>query len=190
VVFSVPSGNFGNLTAGLIAKKLGLSIHHYVASTNANDIVPNYLLTKEFLPKPSVSTISNAMDVGNPSNFARILDLFQGDWNQISSVVTGYSFSDAETKSIMKSVFQKQGYIVDPHGAVGLLGLKKYLASNKEATGIFLETAHPTKFISVVEDAIDARLELPEKLKLFLGGTKQSVRIPDNFSRFKSLLLG
>jgi threonine synthase len=190
VVFSVPSGNFGNLTAGLIAKKLGLSIHHFVASTNANDIVPHYLLTKEFLPKPSVSTISNAMDVGNPSNFARILDLFQGDWNQISSVVTGYSFSDAETKSIMKSVFQKQGYIVDPHGAVGLLGLKKYLASNKEATGIFLETAHPTKFISVVEDAIDARLELPEKLKLFLGGTKQSVRIPDNFSRFKSLLLG
>ncbi len=189
LVFSVPSGNFGNLTAGLIAKRLGLPVHHFVASTNVNDIVPQYLHTKEFAPRASLSTISNAMDVGNPSNFARILDLYQGNWNLITQEITGYSFSDDETRSIMKSVFKENHYVLDPHGAIGLLGLKKYLQNNKGVTGIFLETAHPAKFKTVVEETIETSLELPDKLKAFMTGTKQSIQLDSNFSNLKSYLL-
>lgn len=188
VVFSVPSGNFGNLTAGLIAKRLGLPINHFVASTNVNDIVPKYLQSKEFSPRPSISTISNAMDVGNPSNFARILDLYQGDWNKITNDITGYTFSDSETQAIMKLVFQKNNYILDPHGAVGLLGLKKYL-KNQNAIGVFLETAHPSKFNEVVENTIQSGLQMPEKLQVFMSGKKQTIKLDKSFAWFKEFLL-
>jgi threonine synthase len=189
VVFSVPSGNFGNLTAGLMAKKLGLPIQHFVAATNANDIVPEYLETKEFLPRVSVSTISNAMDVGNPSNFARILDLFENDWVQIKKEITGYMFSDDETRKMMRSVFQTQGYILDPHGAVGLLGLKKYLDSNKKSVGVFLETAHPAKFKSVVDEVIQSQVTLPARLQAFMMREKMSVAMEPDYSSLKNFLL-
>jgi threonine synthase len=189
VVFSVPSGNFGNLTAGLMARKLGLPIHHFVAATNANDIVPQYLQSRKFTPRDSISTISNAMDVGNPSNFARILELFGGDWDQIKNEITGYSFSDEETRNIMKSTFHENLYLLDPHGAVGLLGLKKYLNANGNSTGIFLETAHPAKFKSVVEEALQSSIELPDKLKVFMEGEKQSVSMKAEFVSLKNFLL-
>src|SRR5882757_9823336 len=141
VVFSIPSGNFGNLTAGLIAKKMGLPIQHFIAATNINDIVPHYLTTKEYLPKSSASTISNAMDVGNPSNFARMLDLFHHDHSAMKKEITGYAFTDEETRSVMREVFEKFNYTLDPHGAIGYLGLKKYQSQNPESVGVFLETA-------------------------------------------------
>lgn len=189
VVFSVPSGNFGNLTAGLMAKRMGLPIHHFVAATNANDMVPQYLASKTFSPRASTSTISNAMDVGNPSNFARMLALYQSNWGEIIKDITGYSFSDEETIGIMQSVFQKNKYILDPHGAVGLLGLNQYQLSNKETTGVFLETAHPAKFREVVEKNIHAQLELPERLKTFLSGKKNVIKMGATFSEFKNILL-
>ncbi len=189
IVFSVPSGNFGNLTAGLMAKRLGLPIHHFVATTNTNDIVPIYLQSKAFIPRPSKSTISNAMDVGNPSNFTRILDLYQNDWALINKDISGYSFTDKETEAIMKLVFQNSRYIMDPHGAVGLLGLKEYGSSNKSAIGIFLETAHPAKFNAVVEAAIQNKIDMPEKLKAFMAGRKQSIKMDAEFETLKELLL-
>src|SRR6267154_4686030 len=143
VVFSVPSGNFGNLTAGAIAQRMGLPIQHFVAATNINDFVPHYLTNKEFLPKSSTSTISNAMDVGNPSNFVRMLDLFHHDHAAMKKEITGYSFTDEETRNAMRAVFEKFNYILDPHGAIGYLGVKKYQSQNAERVGVFLETAHP-----------------------------------------------
>ncbi|HET9052654.1 MAG TPA: threonine synthase, partial [Cyclobacteriaceae bacterium] len=167
VVFAVPSGNFGNLTAGLIAKRMGLPINHFIASTNRNDIVPEYLQTGAFNPRPSQSTISNAMDVGNPSNFARMMDLYNNDLNTIKSGITGYTFSDEETKQVMQDVYKKSNYVLDPHGAVGYLGLKKYFSENNDATGVFLETAHPAKFLEVVEDVLKQKITIPEKLVAF-----------------------
>lgn len=189
VVFSVPSGNFGNLTAGLMAKKLGLPIQHFIASTNANDIVPQYLNSKEFAPRPSIATISNAMDVGNPSNFARILALYNNDWDKIRLDITGYAFSDLQTRAAMLDIFQTKKYILDPHGAVGLLGLKKYLQTNTNSTGIFLETAHPAKFIDVVEDAIQASIEMPERLRRFMAGKKKTLRVDVQLENLKQVLL-
>jgi threonine synthase len=189
VVFSVPSGNFGNLTAGLMAKKMGLPIHHFIAATNVNDVVPQYLASKKFTPRPSVATISNAMDVGSPSNFARMLDLYQHDWGQITEDITGYSFSDDETRAIMRSTFEKIGYVLDPHGAVGLLGLKKYLGDMKHMTGVFLETAHPAKFISVVEETLQTKLDLPDQLRIFMNEKKQSIKIRAEFGELRDYLL-
>jgi len=188
VVFSIPSGNFGNLTAGLMAKKMGLPIQHFVAATNINDIVPHYLTTKEFLPKSSASTISNAMDVGNPSNFARMLDLFQHDHSAMSSEITGYSFNDDETRATMRGVFEKLNYTLDPHGAIGYLGLKKYESRNPESVGVFLETAHPAKFLDVVESVLQRKVTIPDGLKLFLSGNKSSLACEADFISFKNLL--
>ncbi|MBS1488003.1 MAG: threonine synthase [Bacteroidetes bacterium] len=188
VVFSVPSGNFGNLTAGLIAQKMGLPIAHFIAATNRNDIVPHFLQTSLFQPKPSVSTISNAMDVGNPSNFYRMLDLFGNDFNKIKQAISGYSFSDEETQAAMQSVFAKQNYVLDPHGAVGYLGLKKYQAHHPEATGVFLETAHPAKFKEVVEQILSRKIPIPEKLKSFLVGSKKSIPLQADFTSLKKIL--
>lgn len=188
VVFSVPSGNFGNLTAGLIAKRMGLPIRHFVASTNANDIVLRYLQTGIFNPKPSQTTISNAMDVGNPSNFARIMDLYSSDLSKIKADITGYTFSDEETRQAMQKVYKDSGYTLDPHGAVGYSGLKKYLPENKEITGVFLETAHPAKFLEVVEETLTSQVEIPEELKAFIHGVKQSIRCPNTFSDLKTIL--
>ncbi|HCW07305.1 MAG TPA: threonine synthase [Cytophagales bacterium] len=188
VVFSVPSGNFGNLTAGLIAKKMGLPIKHFIASTNANDIVPNYLETKKFEPRPSLSTVSNAMDVGNPSNFARMLDLYNHTFELLSNDITGFRFTDDETKSAMREVFKNSNYILDPHGAVGYLGLKKYLTDHPKSTGVFLETAHPAKFLEAVNETLGQSISVPEKLQVFLSKEKISIAVSKDFSEFKKLL--
>lgn len=188
VVFSVPSGNFGNLTAGLIAKRMGLPIRQFIASTNRNDIVPEYLQSGIFNPKPSQATISNAMDVGNPSNFARMMDLYYNDLNQIKADVTGYRFSDEETKQAMREVYKTSNYILDPHGAVGYLGLKKYLAEHTEATGVFLETAHPAKFLEVVENTLGTNIKIPANLKGFLKGTKKTITCSNEYSQFRSCI--
>ncbi len=188
VVFSVPSGNFGNLTAGLIAKKMGLPIYHFIASTNVNDIVPHYLTTNKFLPKPSASTISNAMDVGNPSNFARMLNLFHHDHEAMQNEISGYSFTDEETQAGMNEVFKKLKYILDPHGAIGYLGLKKYLSANPENVGIFLETAHPAKFLDVVQSTLKTEVAIPNELKSFLSRNKKTILCGADFVSFKNIL--
>jgi threonine synthase len=188
IVFSVPSGNFGNLTAGLFAKRMGLPIHKFIASTNQNDIVPTYLRTKSFSPRPSVQTISNAMDVGNPSNFARMLDLYHKDFESLSKDVVGCHYSDEQTNQAMREVFKSKNYVLDPHGAVGYLGLKEYLKSNPNSVGIFLETAHPVKFGEVVERAIDQSVEIPERLNSFLMKEKQSTKMNNSFGELKEFL--
>lgn len=190
VVFSVPSGNFGNLTGGLFAKRMGLPIKQFIASTNVNDIVPEYLKTKLFNPRASQHTISNAMDVGNPSNFARLIDLYDNNYGKLAQEIVGYSFSDVETQKAMQDVFASKNYILDPHGAIGYLGLKKYLTNNAEpATGVFLETAHPGKFNEVVEQALNRKIEIPKALQKFLLGEKKSVAIGSKYSDFKTYLL-
>lgn len=188
VVFCVPSGNFGNLTAGLFAQRMGLPIQHFVAATNANDIVPQYLTTTQFSPRPSVQTINNAMDVGNPSNFARMLDLFHHDHKAMSRAITGYSFSDQETQAAMIDVFENLNYVLDPHGAIGYLGIKKYLKQHPSATGIFLETAHPAKFPDVVENTLSTRVGIPDSLQLFLSGRKETLACSTTFADFKKVL--
>ncbi len=189
VVFSVPSGNFGNLTAGVLAKKMGLPIHAFVAATNANDVVPEYLHTNVFTPRASTQTISNAMDVGNPSNFPRLLALYDNDWDSITKEIYGYAFTDTETRKAIADVFAKKNYILDPHGAVSYLGLKKYLADNPEAKGIFLETAHPSKFPDVVEFAIQQSITLHPALAELANKQIQSVSCTSDFSDFKKLLM-
>lgn len=188
VVFAVPSGNFGNLTAGLLAQYMGLPITQFVAATNANDVVPEYLRTKIFQARPSVQTISNAMDVGNPSNFVRMLDLFDHDFELLNQRIKGYSFSDAETRTAMQEIYKQSGYVTDPHGAVGYLGLNQFLKANPNYTGVFLETAHPAKFVDVVEDALQTRIDLPKRLQKFMQGEKKSVVIPAEFAEFRELL--
>lgn len=189
VNISVPSGNFGNLTAGLIAKKMGLPIERFMASTNINDVVPEYLKTGVFRPRKSKTTISNAMDVGNPSNFMRILDLLETH-EKINESIKGYSFSDFEIKSMIAEVYKKNKYIMDPHGAIGYLGLKAYLKNRDENNlGIFLETAHPGKFKDDVEEIIDKKLEIPERLQQSLKKESFSKTITNNFDEFKEYLL-
>lgn len=187
IVFAVPSGNFGNLTGGLLAMKMGLPIEHFVVATNKNDVFPEFLKTKKFSPRPSVQTISNAMDVGNPSNFERILAIYENDFDKISAMISGYSVSDDETKGVMRSVHKNNGYILDPHGAVGYAGLKKYLDGRNEL-GVFLETAHPAKFIETVQETLDLKIEIPETLKKFMKGKKQVIGLPNNFEAFKKTI--
>ena len=188
VVFAVPSGNFGNLTAGLLAKRMGLPIDRFVAATNVNDVIPLYLKTGEFNPRPSIQTISNAMDVGNPSNFARMLDLFNHDFAELSKQIRGYAFSDKHTREAMKKIYAKSNYQADPHGAVGYLGLTRFMKDNPGYTGVFLETAHPAKFKDVVEEALQTQIEVPERLQAFMKGEKKSVLISSDFKEFKELL--
>ncbi len=188
IVISVPSGNFGNLTAGLIAKKMGLPIQNFVASTNVNDVVPEFLKSNVFTPRTSQQTISNAMDVGNPSNFYRLLDLYGSDYQKISQDITGYHFSDVDTRDVMRTVFSEFNYILDPHGAVGYLGLKEFLKDHPNHTGIFLETAHPAKFLETVEETINHKVEVPERLQKFMKGEKKTIQIGSEFSELKSLL--
>ena len=171
LIFSVPSGNFGNICAGIMAQKLGLPIKHFVASTNVNDTVPNYLVDGIYKPKPSKATISNAMDVGNPSNFIRIQELFNNDLEALKSAFSSYSFSDDETRATMKQIYENSGYVADPHGAVGYLGLKKHGLKENEF-GVFLETAHPVKFLDVVEETLPVKVEIPEQIKKVINNTK------------------
>jgi threonine synthase len=188
IMVAVPSGNFGNLAAGLIARKMGLPIHKFVAATNSNDIVPTYLKTGAFEPRPSVATISNAMDVGNPSNFTRIIDLYKNDLVSLKRDVLGCAFSDVETSDVMRAVKAATGYQLDPHGAVGYLGVKKALEQDK-GVGVFLETAHPGKFKEVVDQVNKSSLELPDRLQSFLARTKMSIPMESDFASLKEYLL-
>ncbi len=189
VVFCVPSGNYGNLTAGLLAKRMGLPVSKFIAATNANDIVPEFLHTQKFAPRPSVHTISNAMDVGNPSNFARMLDLYDHNFAALSADVVGYSFTDERTSQAMKQVNQQTGYVLDPHGAVGYLGLKEYMQANPDSIGIFLETAHPAKFHEVVGNAINTPVKFPTRLEQFMKGEKHRICMSNQFDELRSFLL-
>lgn len=187
VVFSVPSGNFGNITAGLIAKRMGLPIKRFIAANNKNDIFFEYLQTGEYKPRPSVQTIANAMDVGDPSNFARVMDLYHKSVNEVRVDISGKWYSDDEIKETVKETYFATGYLLDPHGACGYQALKDNLLQNE--TGVFLETAHPAKFIETVEDIIKNSVTIPEKLQAFMKGEKQSIAMSKEFKEFKELLL-
>ncbi|TMM55862.1 threonine synthase [Maribacter algarum] len=177
IVFSVPSGNFGNICAGMVAQKLGMPVKHFVAATNVNDTVPDFMKTGEYRPKPSTATISNAMDVGDPSNFIRIRHLFQDNFEALSENLSSFTFSDEETRDAMKAIYSDSKYIADPHGAIGYLGLKKYYETHRETYGIFLETAHPVKFLDVVEKTIPEKLSIPGQIQKVLDKEKKSIRI-------------
>lgn len=189
IVFSVPSGNFGNVCAGMMAQKLGLPIAHFIASNNENNVVTEYLKTEHYNPKPSVQTISNAMDVGNPSNFVRIQEIHKNNFKALQENLSSFSFSDTETKEAMLEMFKKYNYVADPHGAVGYLGAKSYLNDNPDAHCVFLETAHPTKFLDVVEEVINTKIDLPRQIQSVIGKEKASITI-DAYKDLKNYLLG
>ena len=189
LVFSVPSGNFGNICAGMMAQQLGLPVAHFVASNNANKVVTEYLLTKNYEPKPSVQTISNAMDVGNPSNFVRIEAIYNNDFQYLKQHLSSYSFTDTQTINALKELYNEYNYVADPHGAVGYLGAKEYLKECPDSHVVFLETAHPTKFLDVVEATIQENVELPEQILKVMDKKKQSIKI-STYEELKSFLLG
>lgn len=188
LVFSVPSGNFGNLTAGLFAKFMGLPVERFIAANNRNDVVYNYLQTGKYEPRASVATIANAMDVGAPSNFARILELYNHSHQSISADVVGYHYSDEEIRETMKQVYIEENYMLDPHGAIGYRALKADLKDGE--VGVFLETAHPAKFTETVESVLGKdTVKLPEKLAEFMNGKKLSIGLSSQFAEFKEFLL-
>jgi len=187
LVMCVPSGNFGNITAGLFAKRMGLPVKRFIAANNRNDIFLQYLQTGEYKPRPSVSTIANAMDVGDPSNFARVLDLFGGSHDAIVSEISGVSYNDLQIAETLKACYSETGYLLDPHGACGYRALKEGLANNE--TGVFLETAHPAKFLETVEKIIGEKVEIPLKLQEFMKGEKKSLSLSKDFKDFKNYLL-
>ena len=189
IIFSVPSGNFGNICAGIMAQRLGMPCKHFIASTNVNDVVPRYMDTGEYDPKASIATISNAMDVGDPSNFIRIRHLYKDNFEELSKNISSYSFTDNETKEAMLKLYNDFTYVADPHGAVGYLGLKKYQEAHPDTYGIFLETAHPVKFLDVVEDTIRENIDLPESIVKVMGEKKKSIKI-SQYSELKGYLLG
>jgi threonine synthase len=191
VVFCIPSGNFGNLTAGLIAQKMGLPIAHFIAATNINDVVPAYLKTGHYAPRPSTPTISNAMDVGNPSNFARMADLYgEGStWNNMQAAISGYAYTDAQTREAVSELARRYDYIIDPHGAVGYLALKEYQQAHPGTKGVVLETAHPSKFLDEVEHILGRGVEIPPRLAMLAQREKQAVRMGTTFASFKGWLL-
>ena len=188
VVCCVPSGNFGNITAALIGKMQGLPISRFIAANNLNDVFLEYLNTKKYTPRPSVATIANAMDVGDPSNFARILDLYKHSHEGISSDISGVRYTDEEIKSTLKRVYQDEKYLLDPHGACAYQALEDGLKEGE--TGFFIETAHPAKFLATVEEAIGEKVEIPQPLKEFMKGTKQSIELSKEYAAFKNTLLG
>lgn len=188
LIVSCPSGNFGNICAGILAKKLGLPLAHFVAATNANDTVPKFLENGIYDAKPSIATISNAMDVGNPSNFIRIQEMYSNDLKEFSKDFSSYSFTDEETKSAMKNIYSNSVYIAEPHGAVGYLGLKKELKKHPNSIGVFLETAHPIKFLDVVEPVLNITLEIPKQIESVLGKEKIRVKI-NSYNELKQFLI-
>ncbi|BAO77557.1 threonine synthase [Winogradskyella sp. PG-2] len=187
IAFSIPSGNFGNICAGMVAQKLGLPVKHFIAANNANDTVVNYMTTQSYEPKPSVQTISNAMDVGNPSNFIRIQELHDNDFETLKANLSSYSYTDEETKTALLELYASHNYVADPHGAVGYLGAKAYLENN-EAHVIFLETAHPTKFLDVVEDVIKKTVPLPSQIEAVMDKEKVAVAV-SSYEELKQFLL-
>uniref|UniRef100_UPI00404B212B threonine synthase n=1 Tax=Gelidibacter sp. TaxID=2018083 RepID=UPI00404B212B len=188
IVFSVPSGNFGNICAGMMAQRLGLPIQHFIAANNDNNVVTKYLQTQAYQPQASVATISNAMDVGNPSNFIRIQALYNNDFEQLKANLSSYSFTDTETKHALQELYDDYHYIADPHGAVGFLGAKSYLQQHPEAHVVFLETAHPTKFLDVVEDVIKENMDLPTQIAAVMDKTKKAIAIK-TYEELKGFLL-
>ena len=188
-VISVPSGNFGNICAGILAHVSGLPVKHFIAACNANDIVPAFMNTEKYVPKKSVATISNAMDVGNPSNFIRILQIFDHKFIDLKKVLSSCSISDEETKATLQKVYKEKGYLLDPHGAVGYLALQQYLQQNLSEKGIVLETAHPVKFYNVVEPVIGNSVPVPLSVKLQLALPKKSTKIIADNNLLKQFLL-
>jgi threonine synthase len=188
-VISVPSGNFGNICAGLLAHISGLPVKHFIAACNANAVVPSFLASGAYEPKKAVATISNAMDVGNPSNFVRILELFHHKLGDLRKVLTGFSITDDETRATMKEVYEKYKYLTDPHGAVGYLALQRYLQQHTGDAGMFLETAHPVKFYDVVEPVIGETVPVPAAIEEQLKLTKQSSLIAPEYAALKESLL-
>ena len=191
LLISVPSGNFGNICAGILAQQMGLPINHFIASTNINDTIPEYLKSGDYFPKKSIQTISNAMDVGNPSNFIRIQRIFNNDFFKLKKLLSGYSFSDKMTEKAIKEIYKIKRYVSEPHGAIGFLGLKEFFNSKEEVDeyqGIFLETAHPVKFKSTVEGIIKTDIKTPKSIQKILDLKKNSFSI-SKYSELKSLLL-
>ncbi len=188
LIVSCPSGNFGNICAGILAKKLGLPLTHFVASTNTNDTVPRFLENGKYDPKPSVATISNAMDVGNPSNFVRIQEMYGNDLTEFKKDFSSYSFTDEETRVAIKSIYDSSGYVAEPHGAIGYLGFKKEIQNKPESIGFLLETAHPIKFLDEVEPLLNIKLSIPKQIESVLNKDKVSVKI-SSYEDFKSYLL-
>ena len=187
IVVSVPSGNFGNITAVLIGKRMGLPIKRFIAANNKNDIFYQYLLSGEYNPRPSIATIANAMDVGAPSNFARILDLYGNSHDAIASEISGCTYTDEQIAETLKETYKTTGYLLDPHGAVGYRSLLEGLKENE--IGVFLETAHPAKFKETVESIIEDEVAIPAKLAAFMKGTKSTVKLSSSFPSFKKYLM-
>ncbi len=188
LVFSVPSGNLGNITAGLFAKKMGLPVHYFIAANNANRVVFDYINSGDYTPRPSIETIANAMDVGAPSNFARILDLYNHTHTDIVEVVKSVTYSDEQIRETIQEVYDEYDYLCDPHGACGFRSLEETLKD--EEIGVFLETAHPAKFVETVEGVIGKEnVEIPDKLLAFMKGEKKSIQLNKDFASFKSYLL-
>jgi len=188
-VVSVPSGNFGNICAGILAKQSGLPIHHFIAACNVNDSVTKYLQTEIFQSQPAVPTLSNAMDVGNPSNFIRILEIFHHQFPDLSKNLSSFSISDEETMATIREVYERSKYLLDPHGAVGYLSLKRFLEKHPNRRGIFLETAHPVKFPDAVEKVTGKKIELPSSISPLMNREKKSLVMKANFDSFKQFLL-
>ena len=187
LVVCVPSGNFGNITAGLFGARMGLPVSHFIAANNANDVFFNYLKTGKYNPMASKQTLANAMDVGAPSNFARILDLYGNSWEAIRKDISGATYSDERIRQTMKACYEANGYVLDPHGACGYQALTEQLGVDQ--VGVFLETAHPAKFKEKVDDIIGTDIDIPERLAAFMRGKKQSVAMPNDFETFKQYLL-
>jgi threonine synthase len=188
-VIAVPSGNFGNICAGILAMQSGLPVSHFIAACNANDIVSVYLQTQELKPKQAVATLSNAMDVGNPSNFVRILEIFQHQFPALKNKLSSYTITDAETTAVMKEVYERFNYVLDPHGAVGYLSLQRYLEQHEGEKGIILETAHPVKFPEAVEAAIGKPIEIPVSVQAIMDKQKQAQVMKADYQQFKDYLL-
>ncbi len=188
VVFCVPSGNFGNLTAGLIANKMGLPIKHFISATNLNDIVPKYLSTGIFEARKSIPTLANAMDVGNPSNFVRMLDLYQGSHSKMKNNISAFSYSDNQIKDTILQVFEKTGYLLDPHGAIGYKASEAFLKENPQHQLLFFETAHPVKFRDTVEDLIKEKIPVPDRLQKFMNKEKVSITMSKDYEDFRDYL--
>ena len=188
-VISVPSGNFGNICAGILAKQSGLPVHHFIAACNANDAVTKYIETEIFQIQTAVPTLSNAMDVGNPSNFIRILEIFHHQFPELAKNLSSYSISDEETIATIKDVYERSTYLLDPHGAVGYLSLKKFLQMHRGRKGIFLETAHPVKFPDAVEAATAKKIEIPPSISSLMKSEKKSIKMSASYESFKNFLL-
>ena len=187
-VFSVPSGNFGNICAGMLAHRMGMPCRHFIAATNVNDTVPRFMQGQVYEPRPAVATISNAMDVADPSNFVRVLQLFGNRFPDLAAVFTSRSYTDAQTRHAMRLLYERYNYIADPHGAIGYLGMADYLATHPGSTGIFLETAHPIKFRPEVESCLGIRLSIPPQIREVLEAEMQAVPISD-YRELKAFLL-